>query len=127
MPSRAPSEIRAVLESCQRALDTRDPQDLLDVLAPAVVLVGDGGGIKRAGLRPVAGAGKVVRFYLGGSGEVEGTITGHPTLVNGGPALLVRLDDEIDGIMAIRVEDARIIRLHYVRNPAPSSPTIPFQ
>lgn len=106
-----------MLESFQRALDTRDPQDLLDVLAPDVVLVSDGGGIKRAALRPVVGAEKVVRFYLGGSGKVEGTITGHPTLVNGSPALLVRLDGAIDGIMAIRVEDARITGLYYVRNP----------
>ncbi|MER5382510.1 RNA polymerase sigma-70 factor [Streptomyces sp. NPDC002688] len=113
----SPSEIRAVLDSFQRALETQDPQDLLDVLAPDVVLVSDGGGVKRAALRPVVGAEKVVRFYLGGSGKVDGTITGHPTLANGSPALLVRLDGEIDGIMAIRVEDARITGLYYVRNP----------
>nr|WP_198541521.1 hypothetical protein [Parafrankia soli] len=38
-------------------------------------------------------------------------------MVNGNPALLVRLDGEIDGVMAIRVEDARITGLYYVRNP----------
>ncbi|MEU9015664.1 RNA polymerase sigma-70 factor [Streptomyces sp. NPDC048479] len=113
----SPSEARAALESFQRALETRDPQDLLDVLAPEVVLVSDGGGVKRAALRPVIGAEKVVRFYLGGSGKTEGTITCDPTVVNGNPALVVRLDGEIDGVMAIRVEDARITGLYYVRNP----------
>ncbi|KMS70444.1 RNA polymerase sigma24 factor [Streptomyces leeuwenhoekii] len=113
----SPSETRAALESFRRALETRDPQDLLDVLAPDVVLVSDGGGIKRAAVRPVVGAGKVVRFYLGGSARTGATITCEPTLVNGGPALAVRLDGELDGVMALRVEDARITGLYYVRNP----------
>ncbi|MFI6061736.1 RNA polymerase sigma-70 factor [Streptomyces sp. NPDC051286] len=113
----SPSETRAVLESFQRALETGDPQGLLDILAPEVVLVSDGGGVKRAALRPVIGAEKVVRFYLGTSGKTGGTITCDPTVVNGNPALLVRLDGEFDGIMAIHVEDARITGLYYVRNP----------
>jgi RNA polymerase sigma-70 factor (ECF subfamily) len=36
-------------------------QDLLDVLAPEVVLIGDGGGVKQAALRPITGADKVAR------------------------------------------------------------------
>ncbi|GAA2902102.1 hypothetical protein GCM10020220_109320 [Nonomuraea rubra] len=55
----SPSEARAALESFQRALDTRNLQGLLDVLAPDVVLISDGGGIKQAAPRPVIGAGKV--------------------------------------------------------------------
>jgi RNA polymerase sigma-70 factor (ECF subfamily) len=38
-------------------------------------------------------------------------------VVNGSPALLVRLDGEVDGVIAVRVEDARITGLYYVRNP----------
>jgi RNA polymerase sigma-70 factor (ECF subfamily) len=113
----SPSETRAALGAFQRAVETRDLQGLLDVLAPDVVLVGDGGGVKQAALRPVIGAEKVVRMFFGGLGKVEGTLTGEPTVVNGNPALLVRLDGEIDGVMAIRVEDARITGLYYVRNP----------
>jgi len=41
-----------------------------------------------------------------------------PTLVNGHPALVLRLDGAVDGVMAVRVEDARITGLYYVRNPA---------
>lgn len=113
----SPSQARAALESFQRALETRDMQGLLDVLAPEVVLVSDGGGVKRAALRPVMGADKVARFYLGGSAKIDSTITTEPTVVNGNPALVVRLDGEIDGVMALHVEDARIIGLYYVRNP----------
>jgi RNA polymerase sigma-70 factor (TIGR02957 family) len=113
----SPSETGAALESFQRALDTRDLQGLLDVLAPEVVLMSDGGGVKQAALRPVIGADKVVRFILGGTGRTTATITGDPTVANGSPALVLRLDGEIDGVMAARVEDGRITGLYYVRNP----------
>jgi RNA polymerase sigma-70 factor (TIGR02957 family) len=113
----SPSQTRAALESFQRALQTRDLQGLLDVLAPEVVLVADGGGVKQAVLRPIIGADKVARLTVGGLGKVEGTLTAGPTVVNGNPALVLRLDGEIDGVIAIRVEDARITGLYYVRNP----------
>jgi RNA polymerase sigma-70 factor (ECF subfamily) len=111
------NEGQAVLESFQRAVETGDPQALLEVLAPDVVLMSDGGGVKHAALRPVTGAGKVARMFAGGMGKLEGTPTTEPTVVNGYPALLVRLDGEIDGVMAISVENARITGLYYVRNP----------
>ncbi|KOX22346.1 RNA polymerase sigma24 factor [Saccharothrix sp. NRRL B-16348] len=113
----SPGEARAALESLRRALETGDVQGLLDVLAPDVVLVSDGGGVKRAVPRPVTGADKVVRMVLSGLGRIESTFTGEPVVLNGNPALVVRLDGVLDGVMAIRVEHARITGLYYVRNP----------
>jgi RNA polymerase sigma-70 factor (ECF subfamily) len=113
----SPSETRAALESLQRALESGDLQGLLDVLAPDVVLVADGGGAKQAALRPITGAEKVVRYFAGGYGKIEGTLTSHHIVVNGNPALVLRLDGHIDGVMAIRVEHARITGVYYVRNP----------
>ncbi|WP_374776313.1 RNA polymerase sigma-70 factor [Streptomyces sp. NBC_01310] len=110
-------QTREALESFRRVLETGDPQGLLDVLAPDVVLMSDGGGIKQAALRPIAGADKVVRFMIGGLGKNKSPIALSPTVVNGSPALVVHLDGVIDGIMAVRVEDGRIIGLYYVRNP----------
>ncbi len=113
----SPSQTRAALESFQRAIETGDTQALLDVLAPDVVLVADGGGVKQAALRPVVGAEKVTRLFFAGLGRTEGTLTAGPTVINGNPALVIRLDGRMDGIMAIRVEDARITGIYYVRNP----------
>ncbi|MBW5424081.1 RNA polymerase sigma-70 factor [Streptomyces sp. BG9H] len=115
----SPRVARAALDAFRRALETRDMQGLLDVLAPEVVLVSDGGGVKQAALRPVAGADKVARFYLAGSAKAGVTITTEPTVVNGSPALLVCVDGELDGVMAARVEETseRITGLYYVRNP----------
>ncbi|MEU9844780.1 RNA polymerase sigma-70 factor [Actinomadura sp. NPDC048032] len=111
------AETRAVLDSFRRALDTGDLQGLLDVLAPDVVMVGDGGGLKQAALRPVTGAEKVARYIVGGTGRVKSTVTIEQTVVNGNPALVMRLDGELDGVLAVRVEGARITGLYYVRNP----------
>ncbi|WP_217240133.1 RNA polymerase sigma-70 factor [Streptomyces sp. AC555_RSS877] len=113
----SPGETRAALESFQRALETGDLQGLLDVLAPEVVYMGDGGGVKHAALRPIIGADKVARLIVGGTGKPGISLTLDPTVVNGNPALLVHLNGEIDGIIAIRVEDARITGLYFVRNP----------
>ncbi|MEH0416510.1 RNA polymerase sigma-70 factor [Streptomyces sp. B21-083] len=113
----SPAVGRAVLESFQRVLETGDPQILLDVLAPDVVLVSDGGGIKQAALRPINGADKVVRFLFGAAGKNDSPITFTPTMVNGGLALAVHLGGELDGIMAMRVENGLVTGLYYVRNP----------
>ncbi|MEV6825678.1 RNA polymerase sigma-70 factor [Amycolatopsis sp. NPDC051102] len=110
-------ETRAVLESFQRALEGQDLQGLLDLLAPDVVLMSDGGGVKQAALRPVTGAGKVGRFIIGGIGKAAVDLTGTPMTVNGNPALALHVDGSFDGIMAVRVEGGRIAGLYYVRNP----------
>lgn len=113
----SPGETRAAVESFRRALDTGDLQGLLDVLAPDVVLVSDGGGIKQAALRPVVTADKVARFILGGIAKFTVTFTSESTEVNGSPALVLHVDGEMDGVLAVRVEDGRISGMYYVRNP----------
>lgn len=116
----SPRIARQVLESFQRALKGGDLQGLLDVLAPEVVLIADGGGVMQAALRPILGASKVVRMIIGGLGRAAGAgfkLSAEPAVVNGNPALLLRMDGEIDGIMAVRIEAARIAGLYYVRNP----------
>ncbi|PNE40163.1 RNA polymerase sigma-70 factor [Streptomyces noursei] len=108
---------QAAVQAFRRALETGKLQGLLDVLAPEVVLVSDGGGVKKAALRPITGAEKVIRFIAGGSAKAEATLTGDATEVNGHPALVLRVNGEIDGVMAVRVEDGRIAGIYYVRNP----------
>ncbi|MFJ8211800.1 RNA polymerase sigma-70 factor [Streptomyces sp. NPDC096033] len=111
------SAASAAVESFLRAVETGDPQALLDVLAPDVVLIGDGGGVKQAALRPIGGAEKVARFLLGGIGKTKLPLTLAPTVVNGSPALIAYLDGELDGIMAMRIDGDRVSGLYYVRNP----------
>ena len=110
-----PRERDRVLERFMLAASTGDLQSLLDVLAPDVVLVTDGGGIKKAALRPILGSDKVVRFLVGVStGPAEADVV----VVNGAPALRIVIDGELDTIVSFVVEAGLVTGLYVVRNPA---------
>ncbi|MHA6619829.1 RNA polymerase sigma-70 factor [Pseudonocardia sp. DLS-67] len=113
----SPAEAGEALEAFRQAIETGDVQRLLDVLAPDVVLVGDGGGLKQAVLRPVVGADKVARLTITGMGRVADALSLHPAQVNGFPALIVQLDGELDTVLALRIDDGLITGLYAVRNP----------
>jgi len=107
------AETKDALEAFQRAVRTGDLQRLLDTLAPDVVLLTDGGGVVRAALAPIVGAAAV--------GPVLGNISADAALeladVNGFPALVVRVDGEVDTVLAIHLDDGLITGLYAVRNP----------
>jgi RNA polymerase sigma-70 factor (TIGR02957 family) len=113
----SPAETRAALDAFQRAVETGELQSLLDILAPDVVALSDGGGVKRALLRPIVGADKVARLLAGGwyKHGVERSV--EPMQVNGGPGLLVRVNGEMDGVLAVRVDNGYITGMYHVRNP----------
>jgi RNA polymerase sigma-70 factor (ECF subfamily) len=111
------AETRGALEAFQRAVETGDLQSLLDILAPDVVFLGDGGGIKQAVLRPIAGADKVARLLAAGLATIRATMSVEPVQVNGCPALILRLNGELDSVVAVRVENGLVTGLYAVRNP----------
>ena len=116
--SASQAETRSALEAFQRALETGDLQTLVDVLAPDVVALGDGGGIKQALPRPVMGADKVGKLMgLGIATAREIGMTMEFVQMNGWPALLIRLDGEIDSVLSVRVDDGLVSAIYTVRNP----------
>ncbi|MCX4870745.1 RNA polymerase sigma-70 factor [Streptomyces sp. NBC_00257] len=112
----SPAETRDALDAFRRATETGDLQGLLDILAPDVVLLGDGGGVKQAVLRPVVGAGKVARLLATGLGRVP-DVSLLPAQVNAHPALIVRLDGAVDTVMTMRITDGLVSAVYAVRNP----------
>jgi RNA polymerase sigma-70 factor (TIGR02957 family) len=113
----SPAETRDALEAFQRATETGDLQPLLDILAPDVVFLGDGGGVVQAVLAPVVGAGRVARLLAIGLGRIPAASSLQPAQVNGYPALILRLNGEIDTVLAVRIDDGLITGLYAVRNP----------
>ncbi|MDV7266556.1 RNA polymerase subunit sigma-24, partial [Rhodococcus oxybenzonivorans] len=81
------------------------------------VLLGDGGGVKQAVPRPIVGADKVGRLLAAGLPRIDGQVSVEPVQINGCPALIVRLDGEIDDVVAVRMDDGMITGLYIVRNP----------
>ena len=110
-------EIRGALAAFQRAVETGDLQRLLDMLAPDVVLLADGGGVRRAAVRPIVGAGRVARMLAVGIPRIGGGVSVEPVQVNGRPALIIRLNGEIEHVVTMRIEDGLITGLYIVRNP----------
>jgi RNA polymerase sigma-70 factor (ECF subfamily) len=113
----SPAQARDALDAFQRAVETGDLQHLLDILAPDVVLLTDGGGIVKAALRPVVGADRVTSVLAAGLCRIAAAASLQPAQVNGYPALILRLDDEIDTVVAVRIDDGLVTGLYAVRNP----------
>jgi hypothetical protein len=111
------AQTRDALAAFQRAVETGDLQHLLDILAPDVVFLGDGGGVVQAVARPVVGAERVARLLSAGLPKIPATASLEPVQVNGHPALILRLDGEIDTVLAVRIDDGLVTGLYAVRNP----------
>jgi len=111
------AETRGALEAFQRAIETGDLQSLVDMLAPDVVLLGDGGGVVQAVVRPIVGARRVARLLAVGLPRINGEVSVEPVQINGCPALIIRLNGEIDDVVAVRIDDGLITGLYVVRNP----------
>jgi RNA polymerase sigma-70 factor (ECF subfamily) len=112
------TEQQVVVERFVAAVTQGDLQGLLDVLAPDVVLVADGGGVVQAVVNPVIGAKKVANLLrpftqLAPDAEIV------QVLLNG--ALGVRIVGTADGAdtaVSFVVEDGLISRIYAIRNPA---------
>ncbi|HZC69416.1 MAG TPA: RNA polymerase sigma-70 factor [Jatrophihabitans sp.] len=113
----SPAETQGALEAFRRAVDTGDLQGLLDILAPDVVLVGDGGGVVEAVLEPIVGAHRVAPLLATTRTRIAAATSIQLARVNGYPALILRRGGEVDTVTAVRVEDGLISGLYAVRNP----------
>src|SRR5215203_809854 len=110
------AEHQQVLDRFLAALGSGDLQVLLDVLAPEVVLVADGGGEVAAFRRPVVGRERVATLLSRFSTIVPDAVVGTVWL-NGAPAVRIDLAGEIDTAVTFVVEDGRIARIYAIRNP----------
>ena len=109
---------RQVTERFMTAAAGGDLEELLRVLAPDVVLVSDGGGIKQAALRPIHSVEKVVRWMLGVLAQaVANGMVAELRRVNGEPAIVMSDPDGVDAVMFLTVEDEQITAVHIIRNP----------
>ena len=117
-PQGAPtaSEHDRAMQGFLNAVSTGDIQSLMDVLAPDVVLITDGGGVKKAALRPILGRDKVVRFMHAVTEGVDAVVD--VVVVNGSPALRVLVDGELDTVASMVLEDGQVTGIYVVRNPA---------
>ncbi|MGY1778923.1 RNA polymerase sigma-70 factor [Geodermatophilus sp. SYSU D01036] len=110
------AEQQRVVDRFLAALTAGDLQGLMDVLAPDVVAVADGGGLAPAVLRPIAGRERLARA-LSRFADLVPDVEITTPLVNGAVALRIDPGGEFDTAITVVVEDGRISRMYAMRNP----------
>jgi RNA polymerase sigma-70 factor (TIGR02957 family) len=109
------SEQQSVMERFLAALRTGKLQDLMDVMAPDVVLIADGGGIAAAARVPIHGADAVANL-LARAHRVLAASETTPVWLNGAPAVRVEIDGQVAAV-SVAVENGRVTRIYAVANP----------
>jgi len=109
------TEQQQVVERFLAAVRQGDLQGLLDVLAPDVVVVADGGGLVAAAAHPIHGAQRVARFLVNAARS-----TGFEASVvwlNGSPGSRIDIGGALDTAVSLAVEHGRITHIYAIRNP----------
>lgn len=97
------------------AVQQGDLQGLLDVLAPDVVLVADGGGLAPAARRPIQGAERVASQLIRGVRSLA--FDAKNVWLNGSPAIQLDVHGQVDTVVSLAIEGGRITRIYAIRNP----------
>jgi RNA polymerase sigma-70 factor (ECF subfamily) len=105
---------QAAVETFMTAISTGDVQELVDVLAPDVVAIADGGGLVAAARRPITGRDKVVAFLARAAKVTDVVVT--TAWLNGMPGALINRRGVATAVSLV-VEDGRITRIYAIANP----------
>ena len=109
------SEQQAVVEQFLAALRTGHLQELMEVMAPDVVLITDGGGLVAAARAPIHGA-ELVAKLLARANRVAGPFETTSVWLNGAPAGRIEINGQLAAVSLV-VENGRVTRIYAVANP----------
>jgi RNA polymerase sigma-70 factor (TIGR02957 family) len=105
----------ATLEKFMVAVTSGDVRGLVEVLAPEVVLIADGGGLARAARRPLVGAEAVVAFLARVADLSDLVAT--TARFNGMPSARFEVGGAITAVSLV-IEGDRVTRIYAMRNPS---------
>jgi len=108
------SEQQAVVERFLAALRTGQLQELMEVMAPDVVLIADGGGLVAAARAPIHGAELVAKLLARANRMAAFETT--TVWLNGAPAVRVEIDGHLAAVSLV-VENGRVTRIYAIANP----------
>jgi len=110
------TEQKQVVERFLAAMTTGDVPGLLEVLAPDVLVVGDGGGLAPTIPKPVRGAAKLAPV-MARFAEVAPGAKAFIVDLNGGVAARIDPGGENDTAVSFVIEGGRITQIYAIRNP----------
>jgi RNA polymerase sigma-70 factor (TIGR02957 family) len=109
------SEQRAVVERFLIALRTGQLQELMEIMAPDVVLIADGGGVVAAARAPIRGAERVAKL-ISRANRLVAVFETTSVWLNGAPAGRLEIDGQLAAVSLV-VENGRVTRIYAVANP----------
>jgi RNA polymerase sigma-70 factor (TIGR02957 family) len=108
---------RYVTERFLEAAVGGEVEALMEILAPGVTLIADGGGRARAPRRPVHGADNVARFLVAVATRLGQDVQSRLAQVNGGPGIVVVSEGEPVAALVLDVTGGVVRTVHLVANP----------
>jgi len=109
------AEQQAVVERFLVALRNGQLQELMQVMAPDVVLIADGGGLVAADRAPIRGA-ELVAKLLARANRVLAAAETRTVWLNGAPAGRIEIDGQLVAVSLV-VESGRVTRIYAMANP----------
>ena len=113
----SPEEEQRVLSAFFAAAQEGDLDALTQVLAADAILYSDGGGVVNAARKPIYGAAKSARFFLGIRRKLGHEPPFALVRVNGEPGVRIFGEPGVASVMAFEVADGRVANLRIVINP----------
>ena len=108
------TEQQEVVDRFLAAIRHGDLQGLLDVLAPDVVAIADGGGFVAAARRPIGGAERVASLLIAAVRAADLEV--NAVWLNGSPGCRIDIGGEVAAV-GFAVENGRIARIYVIANP----------
>ena len=113
-PVTTPARRASIVRAFRQAWEAKDIDALIALLDPGATATGDGGGLVRAVLRPIEGAGHIARYY---AGLARPGLTILERTVNGQPGLVAQVDGSTVAVYAFDVAGDRIKHIWTILNP----------
>jgi RNA polymerase sigma-70 factor (ECF subfamily) len=108
---------QSVVKRFIQALSLGDANQLLGILAPDAVLIGDGGGKVQSVINPIFGAERIARFFMGIRRKPDHGLEVFPAEVNSGAGMLTYRDGQLISVASLSIENGQITGIYSVGNP----------
>jgi RNA polymerase sigma factor (sigma-70 family) len=108
---------RRLLERFAAAMAQPSLESLQALFAEDAIQISDGGGLARASLRPLHGAERLARLYLQVAHHTGPHARYEAVTLNGAPALLLWVGDELTTAIWIECAGEQISAIHALRHP----------
>jgi len=117
-PAATPANHARLLSAFSEAAKSGDVGRLVELLCQDGVAITDGGGRKTAALKPIMGADRIARFFIGVAAlNASHDIRIEPATINGAFGALLYRDGELDQTVSMAIDGERIAAIYIIRNP----------